>query len=68
MAALTELHGPQSLDKAWGYLPEHHARNHTERNPDCQITLKKIQLLLDYWSRVHQRGLHGPPERIIKNY
>jgi hypothetical protein len=62
MAALTELHRPQCVDKARGDLPKHHARDHTERNPDGQITLKGIQLLLDYWWRIRQRRLHEPPE------
>ena len=35
-------------DKARGYLPEHHARDHTERDLDCRKTLKGIKLLLDY--------------------
>ena len=68
MAALTELHRPQCVDKARGCLPEHYARDHTERDLDCQITLKWIQLLLDYWWHSRQRRLHEPPESIIKNY
>ena len=35
-------------DKAQGYLHEHHARDHTERDPDCRKRLKGIKLLLDY--------------------
>jgi len=36
--------------------------HHTERDLDYQITLKGIQLLLDFWWRIRQRGLRGPPE------
>jgi len=55
-------------DKARGYLPEHHARDHTERDLDCRKTLKGIKLLFDYWWSIHQRNLLGPPESLIKNH
>jgi len=41
---------------------------HTERDPGCQKTFKGIQLLLDYWWRIHQRRRHEPPESVIKDY
>jgi hypothetical protein len=50
------------MDKARDDLSEHYARDHTERDPDCQITLKGVQLLLDYWWRIRQRRLREPPE------
>jgi hypothetical protein len=56
------------MDKARGDLPEHHARDHTARDPDGQITLKGIQLLLDYWWRtisVVSMSLLNQSSRII---
>ena len=47
----------ECVDKARRYLPEHHTLDHTEHDPDYQIMLEGIQLLLDYWWRTHERRL-----------